>query len=453
MKYLFLLLTVFAVVSCQRKMPPWPYEGDKQAVYIQAGTSHLNGFSSLPASCQLFVYDEASGRTERHEAVQQGSRNRYEVSLFPGRYTAYCVTNAGEEIYWKHEEGATPDAILLKSQTQGGGRDHLLGQCEMVIEQEGANTFMFDLERKVGQLLIVLHNVPEWLTDLQIKVSNIPKTLSLTGVYDKGTQTVHTNASKAVQGESSTQLLVFPPQEEKKSHLVLVSKEQKYLSEEYEIQSIEANKITRVDVTFDELPAMSIADFTTSVVEWEKDTVKEEWEASRPEPDEPCEGKGNGYNLLANPGFEGGWTEGIPEGWKLDGGGASKAVSEVMLPVHEGGFAALLNGATYLYQDVAVEGGRCYVLKMFVNAAGEEVKWRYWCTWMKGSTPLSDFSDEVRLADYRYGTEGYVDAFEGKVVRAPASATRLRMEVRTYKGTPEGGEGLYVDGCSVEAVE
>lgn len=452
MRQILFLGILICIASCHRSMEPWPYDGDKQTVSIQTSMPHLDGFYGLPANCQLFVYDESKQYTDKQDAQQEGSKNRYQAKLFPGTYTGYCVTNASESSYWKYDRNSSPEAISLKSQPQGGSRDHLMGQCEMEVKAEGTNVFNFQMERKVGQLLIVVHNMPEWLTDLQLKVNNIPKSISLTGIYDKGTHTVQTDAAQAIGGVSTTQLLVFPPQNSKRSQLTLTSAAHKYVSEEYEIQEIVANKITRIDVTFEEVPEMNIIDFTTTLVEWDRDTIQEEWETPAPEQEKPCEGSGDGYNMVNNPDFEEEFIEGIPMGWKLDGSGKSKLIKQVMLPVHHGNHAVQLNGATYLYQDIFIEGGSCYQLKIFAYAPNEKIKWRYWCTWMQGSTPLNSFSAELHPNNYWYQTDGYIDALEGKIVRAPINATRLRMEIRTYTGTPEDGEGLYVDGVSVEKV-
>ena len=159
------------------------------------------------------------------------------------------------------------------------------------------------------------------------------------------------------------------------------------------------------------------------------------------------------------PGFEEGidattGTE-IPREWLLNSAGDNKKVELVSNHVYKGNYAAQLRGVTYMYQDIPVEGGKCYQLKMHVSAPNPEVKWRYWCTWMEGSTALSGFSDPIRSSSYQYQTEGYIDAMEGMIVRAPANATRIRMEIRTYSGTPITGEGLfglYVDEISVERV-
>lgn len=456
MKQLIIMLIGISLLSCHRKMSPWPYDGDKQSVTIQTRTGNSGSFATLPLNCQLFVYNEATGQTEKHDATQEGSKNRYQVKLYPGTYTGYCVTNASEEIYWKYAETDMPENILLKSQQQGGSRDHLLGSCSMTVQEGEANTFTFDLERKVAQLLIVINNFPEGVEDLQIKVNNIPKTISLAGTYDSGTHTVTTSASPAVDGISTTQLLVFPPQSGKRSTLTLVSNACAYISDEYQINDIAANKITRIDITFQDLPEMDIAYFSTSVETWDKDTIKEEWETSGPQPFEPCQGTGDGNNLVDNPGFEEGidattGTE-IPREWLLNSAGDNKKVELVSNHVYKGNYAAQLRGVTYMYQDIPVEGGKCYQLKMHVSAPNPEVKWRYWCTWMEGSTALSGFSDPIRSSSYQYQTEGYIDAMEGMIVRAPANATRIRMEIRTYSGTPLSGDGLYVDEISVERV-
>ncbi len=452
MKQFLLLGILICIASCHRSMEPWPYDGDKQTVSIRTSTAGLNGFSGFPTNCQLFIFDKEHGRSERQDALQNGSKNQYQVKLFPGTYTAHCVTNASEASYWKYEENASPEAILLKSQNQGGSRDHLMGQCELVVKPEGNNVFNFQMERKVGQLLIIVHNVPEWLTDLQLRVNNIPKSVSLTGVYDKETHTIQADVTQAIDGTSTTHLLVFPPQNSQKCKLTLISNAHKYVSQEYEINEITANKITQIDITFEKKPEMNIVDFTTTLVEWDKDTIKETWETPTPEQEKPCKGSGDGHNLVNNPDFEEEFIKGVPSGWKLDGNGKSKLIKQVMLPVHHGNYAVQLNGSTYLYQDILIDGGSCYQLKMFVYAPNEKIKWRYWCTWMQGSTPLNSFSTELHPNNYWNRTDGYVDVLEGKIVRAPRQATALRMELRTYTGTPEDGEGLYVDGVSIENV-
>ena len=125
-------------------------------------------------------------------------------------------------------------------------------------------------------------------------------------------------------------------------------------------------------------------------------------------------------------------------------------IVSVTSPTQEGSKAVRIEGKTYLYQDIPVTGGQCYQLKMYVNAPAHEVKWRSWCTWMKGSKNLP--SDALHSPSYQYETSGYIDAYAGKVFRAPADATKLRVEIRNYMD-PVEGKGLYVDAIRVEAVD
>lgn len=452
MKQFMILMVIVTCVACHRSMPPWPYEGDKQDITLQIRTDELTGFRALPQTCQLFLYDAAQNTTARYSATREGSNNRYQLKIFPGNYTGYCVTDADADSYWDYKPENAPDKIYLKTQTKGGCGDHLIGSNSLKISAEGGNTFTFDMERKVAQLLVVIENYPDWLTDLNIELKNVPSNISLTGVGATKTGTITCNANLPEKEKSVTSILIFPPTTDKKITMTLSSDELAYVSEVHTINEIVANKITQVNIVFKDLPDMSAIDFTTSVVEWDKDTIREnDWEITPPLPPSPCTGTGDGNNLVNNPGFEDEYTDQLPAGWKLDAGGASKKVSRTTASVHAGTYAARLDGKTYLYQDIAISGGQCYQLKMFVNAPGAETKWRYWCTWFKDSkTNLP--SDEIRTNTYQNQTEGYIDVFNGGIFRAPATATKLRMEIRTYTNTDDESAGLYVDDVSVEAV-
>lgn len=451
MKRYVLLIAVMTAGACHRGMAPWPYEGDKQSVTLQVRTNDLVGFSALPPSCQLFVYDENNGKTLQYQATSGASNNQYQVKLFPGTYMGYCVTNAENTAYWDYKETSTPEKIYLKSQSQGGSNDHLIGCASLKISTESPNTFTFDMQRKVGKLLVVIDHIPEWLTDLKIGLNNIPKNISLTGEVNTSTHSVSCIAAEALKGESVTEILVFPPPVGKRCTLTLSSETHAYLSDPYVISEIIANKITRINIIFKDFSDMSQMDFTTSIVEWDKDTMKEEdWEIQQPFPDNPCTGSGDGHNLVINPGFEEALIDNLPPGWKLDAGGTDKKVVHTSHSTRQGNYAIRLDGKTYLYQDIAVREGQCYQLKMFVNAPNPATKWRYWCTWIKGSANLP--SDKIRSSSYQYQTEGYIDVFNGQNFRAPSGATKLRMEIRTYTTSVDPATGLYLDGVSVENV-
>ena len=46
-----------------------------------------------------------------------------------------------------------------------------------------------------------------------------------------------------------------------------------------------------------------------------------------------------------------------------------------------------------------------------------------------------------------------MDVFRNQIFRSPATANKLRLEVRTYTPTLMSGIGLYVDAVQVELVE
>lgn len=451
MKPFMILLAVITAGACHHSMAPWPYDGDKQNITLQVRTNDLTGFMALPQTCQLFVYNEATGTTARYSATTGASNNQYQASIYPGTYIGYCVTNAENEEYWDYEKASPPEEIYLKSQTDGGSNDHLLGHCPLQISAGATNSFTFDMQRKVGKLQVIVENIPEWLTDLKIELNNIPTKISLTGEADTRTHTVSCQAFSPVNGMSVTDILVFPPTNGKQSTLRLSSKAHAYSSEAHPINEIIANKITRINIIFKDLPDINIIDFATSIVEWDKDTIKEEnWELPPPAPEIPGTGTGDGINLMANASFEEAFVNNLPPNWKLDPGGANKQVFHDKTLPHEGSCAVRLEGKTYLYQDIAISGGQCYQLKMFVNAPAANIKWRYWCTWMQGSTALNTASAALHPSPFQYQTNGYIDALNGQIFRAPTEATKLRMEIRTYTDPLVAGEGLLVDDVSVE---
>lgn len=70
---------------------------------------------------------------------------------------------------------------------------------------------------------------------------------------------------------------------------------------------------------------------------------------------------------------------------------------------------------------------------------------------MSGTTNLP--SEDIRTSEYHYQTQGYMDVFRNQIFRSPATANKLRLEIRTYTPTLMSGIGLYVDAVRVELVE
>ena len=452
MKQFILILLSLNFVACHQENSPWPYEGDRQPVNFQISATGLSDFNTIPSQCLLYFYDSLQGITEQQTVTRQGSLNLFQAHLFPGSYTGYCITNADSPEYWQYQAESTPEEILLKTQTQGGSRDHMYGYATFQVRAGDSTCTLLPISRKVARLLIVTHNQPDWLTDLQIKIERIPRHFTLSGQYSSTTQSIYAQASPAINGMSTTQLLVFPPTPGRTCKLILSSDEHRYLSDGYTIDYLTVDQTTRIDITFSKSDRLSVSSITSASMTWNKEIIADEWDTETPEPYIPCEGTGKGMNQIKNASFEEQWNNGLPNFWKLNGSGHDKLIKRVMVPVHHGRYAVQLNGSTYLYQDINIYGGQCYQLNMYVNAPNDSIKWRCWCTWMKGSTALSSFSKDIRSSAYRHQTDGYIDALQGIAVRAPQKATRLRVEIRTYQDTPTEGEGLYVDDFNVQEI-
>lgn len=429
--------------ACHHSMESWPSDSDRQDVAMYFRTRSLSGINSLPPAYQFFIYDKSTNTVSRHSVNSTDPGGQLSLKLFPGSYTGYCVTYADDQDNWEYTDHSSPDQILLK--IKGEAKDYCLGTTDFEVSESGGNA-TFDLQRKVAMLKVIIENIPEWLTDLQINLTNLQDKMSLSGTYSGQTSLTKDIIPADESGTSETSILLFPPKEQ--MNLTLSSNSLVFVTPVHTIQTLQANHITKLKAVFNNDQNKPAIDIIAETIDWDQQIFQEsDWNIDLPEG--PCKGQGNGINLVNNGGFENGFTDNAPTAWKLDNSGASKQVVQVTSPVHEGSHAVRLEGKTYLYQDIPVTGGTCYQLKMFVNAPNAKVKWRYWCTWMQGSSNLN--SDAIRSSSYQYQTEGYVDVFSGQIFRAPANATKLRMEIRTYLDNTES-EGLYVDEVSVEAV-
>lgn len=449
MKRFMILLAMLVLIACHRTMESWPSDGDRQEVAMYVRTRSLTGITATPSMYQLFVYDSQNQKTTKYN-VNTTPGNQIHLKLFPGSYTGFCTTFAETDDYWEYSENHPPANIFLKGQKTKNGteaaNDHLLGQCEFIVSESNTNQATFDLSRKVGMLRINIENIPGWLNDLQVNVTNIPQKMNLSGKYSEEVYTVSQAITPAdEQGNSVTDLLLFPPKD--KSTLMLSSSSQNFITQNHEINILQVNQITEVKATFKNLTEAPQVDFTTNLVAWEDQINHENWEVDLPEG--PCQGEGDGHNLVINSSFEEGFSDNCPVNWKFSSGGSDKKVIEISNPVYAGNKAIRLEGKTQMYQDITISGGQCYQLKMFVNASSAEAKWRYWITWLNGKTELT--MGAIHPTGYQNQTNGYTDAFNNLILRAPANANGLRVEIRNYSDqNPE--KGLYVDAVSVEAI-
>ena len=175
-----------------------------------------------------------------------------------------------------------------------------------------------------------------------------------------------------------------------------------FVTPEHPIESILANRITEIKAIFKDPAATSELDITTRLADWDETILQEaDWEVDKPQG--PCTGVGNGTNLVLNGSFESDFIDDLPDHWNADVSSKeyTPRIVSVTSPTQEGSKAVRIEGKTYLYQDIPVTGGQCYQLKMYVNAPAHEVKWRSWCTWMKGSKNLPSDAFILRVTNTR----------------------------------------------------
>ena len=76
------------------------------------------------------------------------------------------------------------------------------------------------------------------------------------------------------------------------------------------------------------------------------------------------------------------------------------------------------------------------------------MKFHMWSYWLAGTTTLNDNATELRNETYSENNSNWIQVKYTLV--APATATKLRFEVRTYKGTAAGGFVYYDDFSVIE---
>ncbi len=455
MKHFMILLVVFTLTACHHSMEPWPSDGDRQDVPMYVCTRSLSGITPFPTTYQFLIFNKENAKFSRFSTnPDPNNPNQMFLKLLPGNYTGYCLTGGEEEDSWIFEENLPPEKIFLKAQknskSHNEAKDHLLGTQEFSVNETNEVPVIFDLNRKVGMLRVRIENIPEWMTDLQINLSNIPKQMNLSGEYS-GNYTVTKNITIPENGVSETDLLVFPPQGNDQAILTLFSNSLVFITPEHPIESIQANQITEIKAVFQEAATPYQVNFTNRLVEWETPVNREEdWKIDPPE--KACTGTGNGTELVLNGSFEEKFFENIPAYWILDAAAKEypRTAISVTSPVQEGNKAVLIEGKTYIYQDIPIVGGKCYQLHLYINAPHSDARWKCYSTWRKGSTSLS--SNQLQSSVYEGKTNGYINFYENKIFRAPSDANKLRIEIRNYND-PVSGQGIYIDAVSVQAID
>lgn len=155
-----------------------------------------------------------------------------------------------------------------------------------------------------------------------------------------------------------------------------------------------------------------------------------------------------GSNLIINGGFED-WTAALPLAW--DNATYNTGVVKETTIVHSGANSLKqISGGTALkiQQEVDVVEGKTYVISYWVLDNAPKAKSRMWSFWLAGTTSLADNLAELRPDTYSTDNAEWVKVEHTLV--APATATKFRFEVRTYReSTTSDGDPIYYDDFSI----
>ncbi len=157
-----------------------------------------------------------------------------------------------------------------------------------------------------------------------------------------------------------------------------------------------------------------------------------------------------GSNLVLNPGFED-WTADLPTSW--DNATYNTGVTKETTIKH-GGVNAVKHVATATFkiqQEIAVEAGKTYKVSYWYLDNDANAKTRMWTLWVDAANKtLADNTEMHSAAPYSTDNAEWVQV--SHQVQAPATATKLRFEVRTYKDGAGGG-AIYYDDFEVSEVK
>lgn len=423
MKIPLFLPVLLVLFSCHKDKT---IEGQDIRITLQSDIWQDSCENTEISSLHLFAIDR-DNQIIRHETYTSQDIHEHTINtLLPlGRYRLALVANSSNETLVTSEIGESVENLFLHLPQNGNSRneaDDFQTAFQSVSITENKTTIPpIRLFRRVGKLQVTVNSIPEDVSDVNLELLFVSTAINFTGT--------NTNSSgsiiKPINGQGQVELLTFPT---KKGEATLsityrVGNTAKRKIIPF-VKAIDTNKLTRINCDFPDLQEGGI--------------------------------QGNGKNLLQNGDFES-WSnpEKEPDNWHFyKDGKDSIAIKITGEKVHSQNQAVFLQGKTYLYQDVGIEAGKRYEIKMHVNAPSPSFPWKYYCYWRKSkSTALpAENNKAIQAQSYQKQTNGWNNIFHG-VFTAPESAKLLRIEIRTYgKGiTPE--EGIYIDDFSVELVE
>lgn len=409
----------FVLFSCQKDKA---MEGQGIQLPLECNASEEFSIHYL----HLFAIDR-DNRIARHETFTSSHihDNTLHAILPLGRYRLALVANAPEESIVIPETGEALESLFLclphEENTNQEAND-ISTALQSVSITESKNTLPpIRLFRRTGVLQFSLHAIPEAISNLKLELSFVPSSVSFSG----STTNTFGTITKPVDHQGKAMIRTFPTKKGEATLSITYDEDNKSKRKIIPFsEAIDTNQIIHVDCNFPELTEGGI--------------------------------QGNGENLLQNGDFEK-WSNPTiePDHWHFYKDGKDSVALKITGPQARSGQSVYLQGKTYLYQDINIEAGKRYEIKMHVKAPSTSFPWKYYCYWRKTkSTALpAEHNKPIQAQSYLKQTDGWINVFNGKSFIAPEGAKLLRVEIRTYSKEITPDEGIYIDDFCVELVE
>ena len=423
MKIPLFLPVLLVLFSCHKDKT---IEGQGIRITLQSDIWQDSCENTEISSLHLFAIDR-DNQIIRHETYTSQDIHEHTINtLLPlGRYRLALVANSSNETLVTSEIGESVENLFLHLPQNGNSlneADDFQTAFQSVSITENKTTIPpIRLFRRVGKLQVTVKAIPEDVSDVNLELSFVPTAINFTGTNTNSSGTI----IKPINEQGQVELLTFPTKKGEATFSIIYrignTAKRKIIPF---VEAIDTNKLTRINCDFPDLQEGGI--------------------------------QGNGKNLLQNGDFES-WSnpEKEPDNWHFYKDGKDSIAIKIRgEKVHSKNQAVFLQGKTYLYQDVDIEAGKRYEIKMHVNAPSSSFPWKYYCYWRKSkSTALpAENNKAIQAQSYQKQTNGWETKFHG-VYTAPENAKLLRIEIRTYGKNITPEEGIYIDDFSVELVE
>lgn len=436
----FALLAILCT-GCNRSIET-PLSKDKIPVDFKISSQNSPGFPTQLSHIRLFLFKKDSLLSEEIRIQEGINGNDFRLFLPEGEYIGIWIGNAPETGSISAKKDSCIDKSFLKILPKNPTYDYLTGKTDLHIRPENENhTIRF--KRKVAKLIVRIRNLEPWVKDLNIKINAIPPDMNFKGIYSSKNSTVSIKANPC-SGEdriSTTELSVFP-NIKNTSRLIFEYKvdSTRYKQEFNLTQKLTANKITLADVVFTKPVNKFNANFSYNTDIWDTDTVKEIF-PDIPHPQPPCQGSGDGNNIVKNYRFAETSTQGdslIITHWHITPN------SRIQVSITEGmanDKAVALKGEGVFFQNIPVIQGKCYLINLYAKCNKESTHWKYEISWHSKSGKNIELP--IKPENYLNPTEGWENTIKEMRVRVPQNADFMKISIHIYKTRPEGEVHIY----------